>query len=178
MQDDQATPSPRGMPGAPDDVWAAVRADYLAGLSATACARKHGVGASTLHARAAAEGWRRADQPWAPPRNRLDPDDEGVALEDQHQGDLDRIGPGDLAWVAERRMMRAVLRGDATEALRWARVHRIMDERHAELDRWIEQDDRLAAERDARSPEQAEAVPREFREYRERVFPDSSPDEA
>ena len=148
---DQGT-STGGRPGASDAVWEAVKEDYLAGATAVECARRHGVGATTLRTRAAAQGWRRKDQPWLP-ANRLDPDDEGVALEDSHEGDLEQIGFGDLAWVAERRMMRAVLRGDAGSALRWDRVRRAMDAHRAEMDRWLAQDEALVAERRARSPD-------------------------
>lgn len=111
---------------APDAVWAQVREDYLAGVSAPACCRRHGVGLSALRDRAAREGWRRADQ-LAGSRGGLDPDDEGVALEESVDGDLDRIGLNELAYVAVRRMMRAVLRGDAAEALRWRRVREAVD---------------------------------------------------
>ena len=87
---DQGT-STGGRPGASDAVWEAVRADYLAGASGLECAHKHGVGVTALRSRAAAEGWRRKDQPWSGPPNRLDAEDEGVVLEDQIEGDLDRL---------------------------------------------------------------------------------------
>src|SRR5690606_13376160 len=74
------TAEPPAQRRAPDEVWARVREDYLSGLSAPACCRKHGVGLTALRDRAAREGWRRADQPWRPPG--LDPDDEGVFLEE------------------------------------------------------------------------------------------------
>jgi len=107
---------------APDSVWAAVRADYLSGMSAAEACRRHRVGRSTLRDRAAREGWRRADQPWPPPA-RLDPDDEGAALSDSVGGDVDRLGLPSVCGLVRRRMMRAILRGDAPEALRWRRVH-------------------------------------------------------
>ncbi len=120
---------------APDDVWAQVREDYLSGVSAPECCRRHGVGLSALRARAADEGWRRIDQPWTPPNTRLDPDDEGLALEERVNGDLDQIPLGELALVAFRRMMRAVLHGDAAEALRWRRVRLAVDAEDAHLNR-------------------------------------------
>ncbi|MDQ8027952.1 MAG: hypothetical protein REJ23_04435 [Brevundimonas sp.] len=119
---------------APDDVWEQVREDYLAGWSAPACCRRHGVGLSTLRKRAAAEGWRRADRPWSPP-NGLDLDDEGLALEESVDGDLEQIPLGELSVVAFQRMMRAILHGNAMEALRWRRVHTIMRDEADELQR-------------------------------------------
>ena len=41
--------------------------------------------------RAAREGWRRADQAWAPPQT-LDPDDEGLQLDDSVGGEDDLTG--------------------------------------------------------------------------------------
>lgn len=117
----------RGRIAAPPEVWARVRDDYLAGMSGTDVARRHGVPISALRRRAAGEGWRRIDQPWTPP-NRLDPLDEGLELEDRVEGDLDRIEMRELSYVAHRRMMRDVLRGDAAGALCLARAG------HAELD--------------------------------------------
>ena len=134
---------------APPEVWETVRHDYLAGMAATECCRRHGVGLTALRNRAAREGWRRADQPWSPPDG-LDPWDEGAALDDRVGGDLDRIEPGELAWVASRRMIRAVLRGDAAEALRWRRVRMAMDEEATELERLWRRDEALRFERDGR----------------------------
>ncbi len=133
---------PRGRYRAPDEIWAEVRADYLAGLSAPACCRRYGVGLSALRDRAAREGWRRRDQPWVAP-NDLDIEDEGVQLEEKVDGDLDRVEPSQLAWVAHRRMLRAVMRGQATEALRWNRVEQVMLAQEAELERLIQQDEFL-----------------------------------
>jgi len=129
------TGSSDGRRTAPDEVWTQVRDDYLSGVSAPECCRRHGVGLSALRARAADEGWRRVDQPWTPPNTRLDPDDEGLALEERVNGDLDQIPLGELALVAFRRMMRAVLHGDAAEALRWRRVRLAVDAEDAHLNR-------------------------------------------
>lgn len=131
---------------APDEVWARVRDDYLAGMSGTDAARRHGVLLSALRRRAAREGWRRADQPWTPP-NRLDPLDEGLELEDRVCGDLDRIEMRELSFIAHRRMMRDVLRGDAAGALRWRRVRLAMDEEEAEVRRELALDEALATAR-------------------------------
>jgi hypothetical protein len=127
-------PADAGSHSAPDDVWDQVREDYLAGWSAPACCRRHGVGLSTLRKRAAAEGWRRTDRPWTPP-NGLDLDVEGLALEESVDGDLEQIPLGELSVVAFQRMMRAVLHGNAMEALRWRRVHAIMRDEADELQR-------------------------------------------
>lgn len=145
MADGSQFPTPHGggRRSAPDEVWARAREDYLAGMSAPEVCRLHGVGVAALRARAARERWRRMDQPWTPPPNRLDVWDEGVALEDRVGGDLDRIELCELAFVAHRRMMRAVLRGDAAEALRWQRVRIAMDAEEAELDRLIAQDEAI-----------------------------------
>ena len=110
-----------GRPSAPEEVWDRVRADYVAGVSAPECRRRHGVGLTALYARARQEGWRRNDLPWAPSR-RLDPDDEGVALELSVEGDLDQIDHHDLSFIADQRRIRAILRGDAVGAQRWRRV--------------------------------------------------------
>ncbi|HEY1224625.1 MAG TPA: hypothetical protein VGE54_05295 [Brevundimonas sp.] len=153
MQDDGPTNTPStGRRSAPDAVWDAVRADYLAGTSAPECARRHGVGVRALRKRAARQGWRRMDQPWSPP-NRLDAEDEGVALEQDVDGDLDRIDYAQLGYVANCRMMRAVLRGDAVAALRWRRVSQAMEAEQAEIDRMILQDDMLHAQRRAAAPD-------------------------
>ncbi len=140
--DDMETRPGEGRWHAPEEVWAAVRADYLAGMSAPEACRRYGVGLSAMRARAAREGWRRADQPWTP-RSRLDPDDEGAELEARVGGDLDKVDLEELVWVAHRRMLRAVMRGDAVEALRWRRVHTAMADEQAELDRFIEQEEAI-----------------------------------
>ena len=134
---DGAPASPtNGHRPAPDTVWAQVRDDYLAGISAPECCRRHGVGLTALRKRAASEGWRRADQPWTVPV-RLDPWDEGVLLEERVAGDLDQIEMQELEWIADRRMMRAVLRGDAAEALRWRRVYTFLAAEAREIERLV-----------------------------------------
>ena len=156
------TEEPQGRKSPPDEVWARVREEYLAGWSAPECCRRHGVGLTSLRERAAREGWRRADQPWTPP-NRLDPWDEGVELDLRVNGDLDRVELEELGYIAHRRMMRAVMRGDAVEALRWRRVQLTMAEVEAELERDMEHLEairwRLAdeAEEDAPDPDASDA---------------------
>ncbi len=120
---------------APPEVWDQVREDFLSGASARECCRRHGVGLSTLKRRAAAEGWRHADQPWPEAPHGLDPDDEGLALDQAVGGDLDQVTLPDLAYVALRRMKRAVLKGDSIAALRWRRVREIMDDEEEVLQR-------------------------------------------
>jgi hypothetical protein len=138
------SPHPNSTPtnprSAPEEVWARVREDYLAGVPAAEACRRHGVGLTAMRNRAAREGWRRADQPWTPP-NRLDPEDEGRWLEESVDGDLDRIELPQLAFVASCRMMRAVMRGHAAEALRWRRVRLMLLEEEAELERLMAQDE-------------------------------------
>ncbi len=82
----------------------------------------------------------RTDQPWVPPQS-LDPRDEGRLLEEKVYGNLDLIEWGDLSEVADGRMMRAVLRGDAAEFMRWHKVCEIIKVRQAEIDRWNEEDE-------------------------------------
>ncbi|MDQ8027522.1 MAG: hypothetical protein REJ23_02260 [Brevundimonas sp.] len=130
---DDASPLPRQRP-APDHVWARVREDYLAGVPARECCRRHGVGRSALFERAAEEKWRRIDQPWVAP-DALDPDDEGLALDARIDGDISLLAPEDLAEVAVSRLMRAALRGDALGALRWGRVRQALDDEGQRLAR-------------------------------------------
>ena len=53
----------------------------------------------------------------------------------------------ELVFVAERRMMRSVLRGDAGAALRWSRVRDLMEAGEAEIQRLMAQDDAIAFDR-------------------------------
>ncbi|MBJ7485913.1 hypothetical protein [Brevundimonas sp.] len=126
-----------GRPAAPEAVWARVRKDYVAGLSAADCRRRHGVGLTALYERARAEGWRRADRPWAPAVD-LDPDDEGAALDMAIDGDLDQVDHPLMIEVADQQMKRAVLRGDANAALRWRRIRLALVADLAEIDRNFE----------------------------------------
>jgi hypothetical protein len=116
------------------------------------------VGLSTLRKRAAEEGWRRTDQPWSRP-NGLERDDEGLALEEQFDGDLDQIPLGELSLVAFQRMMRAVLHGKAMEALRWRRVYKAIEAEAAEVRRRQQQAER----------ERSQAARREVRDFGDAV---------
>jgi len=133
-----ARSAPAGHVAAPEEVWAQAREDYLDGLSAPQVCRRHGLNLATLRSRAAREGWRRVDQPWIPPqREALDPLDEGADLEAEFGGDVNAIEPRLLAALAETRMARAVLRGQAAEALRWRRVRDAMQAEQADFDRFL-----------------------------------------
>ena len=163
--------TPTGLRAAPPDVWDAVRDDFLAGMSGPDCCRRHGVTLAALRARASRHGWRRADQPWRPPHT-LDPWDEGMELEDKIGGDMNMIDFGDLPHVASSRMARAILRGDAVAALRWHRVHQLVQEDDDDLRRWIETEElrqrraEWEADRDARlaAEDEAEALAQEGRD--------------
>lgn len=96
---------------ASEQTWADARADYLAGDPAEAVSARHGVGLSTLRARAAAEGWRRVDQP----------DPEPVDLDAEIEAGLPDYA--DMARHALVRMNRAVMRGRGPEAAGWMRLH-------------------------------------------------------
>lgn len=125
---------------APDEVWDQVREAYLSGVPAAECCRRFGVGRTALRDRAARDSWRRRDQVWHPPQS-LEPWDEGRDLEQSVGGDLDQLDFSELAYVAIRRMMRAVLRGDAAGVMRWRRVRLIMDAEQAEVDAAVEADE-------------------------------------
>lgn len=135
-------PTARPRRAAPAEVWHAVRADYMAGLPAHECCRRHGVTMAALRSRAARHRWRRIDQPWTP-ANTLDPTDEGVQLEQRSEGDLDRIDTCELIFVAHRRMQRCVLRGEASAALRWRRVAQALEAEEAEMRRYLCQEEQL-----------------------------------
>ncbi len=137
-----------GRPGSPPDaVWDAAREDYLAGMSGPAVCRRHGLRIGALRARAARDGWRRADQAWVPLTSEPDPFDEGAELAARVQGEIDQIDYAQLVWVCRRRMMRAVLRGEASAALRWDRVRQMLEAEDAEVDRWIAEEDAQAIRR-------------------------------
>jgi len=127
---------------APDDVWDRVRDDYLSGLPAAVVCQRHGVGMTAMRNRARRDGWRRADAVWTPPQT-LDPDDEGLQLEHSVDGDLNRIELYQLTHVAHCRMMRAVMRGQAAEALRWRRVRTALEAEAAIEAQLVEQEQRL-----------------------------------
>jgi len=99
---------------ASDATWARARADYLAGESASVVCDRYGMRVSTLRNRAAEEGWRRQDQP----------EPEPVDLKAELEAGLPDYA--DMANHALIRLNRAILKGHATEAGRWMRLHRTL----------------------------------------------------
>ena len=99
---------------ASDETWARARADYLAGESASVVCDRYGMRVSTLRNRAAEEGWRRQDQP----------EPEPVDLDAEMEQGLPDYA--DMAAHALIRLNRAILKGHATEAGRWMRLHRTL----------------------------------------------------
>ncbi len=168
---------PQGRMSPPDEVWARVQEDYLAGMSGPDCCRRHGVSLSALRNRAAREGWRRSDQAWTPPQS-LDPWDEGRILEERICGNLDLIEWGELSGVAEGRMMRAVLRGDSAEFMRWHKVAEIIQVREAELRRWAEEEEARKYQIRQRARDiEAEENERDSEDYLDSEFEESLEDQ-
>lgn len=98
-----------------DAVWASLRDAYLAGEAGDAAASRHGVASATFWKRARREGWRRSDQPEAPPPA-FDPERPALDASDQ----LDLI---------DRRLSWALETGAAGEALRWMRMRERIEAR-------------------------------------------------
>jgi len=99
---------------ASDETWARARADYLAGESASVVCDRYGMRVSTLRNRAAEEGWRRQDQP----------EPEPIDLDAELEAGLPDYA--NMANHALIRLNRAILKGHATEAGRWMRLHRAL----------------------------------------------------
>lgn len=116
-------PIPRGRARLTRETWDEVREAYLAGWSAPQLCARYGMGLSAFRERARIEGWRREDHEGArlSPAWR-DPDDDGPSMELRCEGDVDMLDDDTLFALAGRRMRRAVLRGQAVEALRWRRI--------------------------------------------------------
>jgi len=112
-------------------VWKFVRQDYLSGMTAGECSRRWGVKVSTIRARAAAEGWRRADQPPPPDPEPLPLDRADAGPDARDDPDPAEAGPADYAGMARRALTRfeqALRRGAATDAATWLRLHaRLLD---------------------------------------------------
>jgi hypothetical protein len=116
---------------ASERVWRQVREDYLSGLTAGEVGRRWGIKISTLRARAAAEGWRRADQPPPPDPEPLPIDRAATGTDPADAPAAAPPGPADYPAMARRALARfeqALGRGAATEAATWLRLHaRLLD---------------------------------------------------
>lgn len=122
---------------ASERVWKFVRAEYLAGHTAAEVCRRWGLKIATLRARAAAEGWRRADQPPPPDPEPLPlvrgpgapgPGADAADTDPSADGPDPDTDPGaaDYAALARRALARfeqALKRGLAAEAATWLRLH-------------------------------------------------------
>jgi hypothetical protein len=114
--------STRGRKVHSEAVWSSLRDAYLAGEAGEAAAARHGVAPATFWKRARREGWRRSEQPEAPPPA-FDPDRPAMNASDQ----LDLI---------DRRVSWALEAGAASEALRWLRMRERIEvraQRQAEM---------------------------------------------
>ena len=113
---------PRPPRRASDRVWGFVREDYLGGETAAEVCRRWGVSVGSLRARAAAEGWRRADLPQVDPEPRpREPDPEpGFGPPAPEPGPADYPN---LARRALARFERPLSCGRAAEASTWLRLH-------------------------------------------------------
>lgn len=109
--DREREPARSGRRRASDAIWARARDEYLAGDSAEMVCARHDLREGTLRHRAKVEGWRRSDQP----------DPEPVDLDAEIEAGLPDYDQ--MARHALVRMNRAVLRGRATEAASWMRLH-------------------------------------------------------
>lgn len=96
-----------------DEVWAAAREAYLSGATASQVCRRFGLGKSTFWARAADEGWRRADQSPLQPL-------------DYPSGVLDDTFAEDLAGLARSRLAQALAQGRLAETAGWLRVYKTL----------------------------------------------------
>ena len=117
---DAAAPELRAHPGHrihSAETWDCARDDYLAGLSGPAVCARYGLGLATFRKRAAAGGWRRADQPPPLPTGPLEID-----------GDLDEAGYCDLADMAIIHLREAIVNGCVGPAEAWMRLHQRLHE--------------------------------------------------
>ena len=115
---------PRPPRRASDRVWGFVREDYLGGETAAEVCRRWGVSVGSLRARAAAEGWRRADLPQVDPEPRSRDPDPGPPWPGADAAP--ESGPADYPDLARRalaRFERSLSRGRAAEASTWLRLH-------------------------------------------------------
>jgi hypothetical protein len=111
------------------ETWEAARDAYLAGETAEGVCARFDLGLRTFRARAADEGWRRADRPDPEPFEYSDDLDAG-------------IDEAELRRMAGARMASAVRRGLVSEALRWARLDDIIARRAEAAERRARNDAR------------------------------------
>ena len=105
---------PSGRVIASNDAWVLAREDYIRGDSGPEIAERYGVGLSSLRARAAREGWRRADLP-----------EPEFPVHDEALADgAPPATPADLAALGWTRPPFSVRRGPLCEARGWPRLHR------------------------------------------------------
>lgn len=123
------------------EVWAAIRADYLAGDSAAVVAERHGLSERSIHRRAAAEGWRRRDAPslgqppvWSRPVPK-----EALIANHPELGDIDAAhahetfellfdpGPQNLRRFAFRKAAEQAAMNAPQQALVWLRLTHLLD---------------------------------------------------
>lgn len=142
------TPAPPPSPDAPapDDptaaAWARARAAYLSGESSTVVAARLGVSRSTLQRRAAAEGWRRCDQPRAAvnmsaslvdwePNDPNSPLNRFAAASDRERAEL-LLDPALPVYLrhAFRRSAESAAMGRVIEAQHWARLSLMLQRLH------------------------------------------------
>ena len=97
------------------ETWAAARADYAAGCSASEVCERHDLGLSALRSRARREGWRRADQ--------ADPEPIAFEAEDSAKDDPP-VPTEDLVAIARRAAAWAVRRGALHQAHGWLKLYR------------------------------------------------------
>lgn len=113
------TPAKRTRQLYPPQTWAKVRADYLAGKTATWCAETHGVSKGALKNRAAREGWTK-QAAWAEEEARLAADAARAAADREAarpaEEPLDASDPVIIADAALNRALEALDRGQAAEA--------------------------------------------------------------
>jgi hypothetical protein len=126
------------------EVWAAVRADYLAGISAPVVAERYGVSERSVRRRAAAEGWRREDletvaldspPPWSfRPHEKAEVLDQNpelqevtAARESEQFFLLFNPEPGNLRQFAFRRAAEAAATDAPQQAVVWMRLAQLVD---------------------------------------------------
>jgi hypothetical protein len=126
------------------EIWAAVRADYLAGISAPVVAERYGVSERSVRRRAAVEGWRREDvetvaldpsPPWSfRPQEKADVLNQNPELHEVTAAQeteqfflLFNPEPHDLRRFAFRRAAEAAATDAPQQAVVWMRLAQLVD---------------------------------------------------